>query len=198
MPTITLTKQRLAKYFQNLPANFNTNGYPYVFFPLTDYPTPTDASLFSDLAKLIINTVKFENIQVIVGQADRGGGPLVFAVAQKTKLPFTLANWYPRESLAQISVENAHNQFGSGFIYLNGIKSNQKVALVVDLISTGGSTLALANAVLKAGAKIESIIAGAENIDQEGTKIIERTIGIKPISIVKYKIINNLTQVVDS
>ena len=122
---------------------------------------------------------------------------MVFSVASKLKIPFTLANWYPRETLAEIIVENAHNQFGSGFIYLNGIKPGQHISIVVDLISTGGSTLALANAILKAEAKIDNIIAAAENIDQKGTKTIERILGIKPITIIKYRIVNNFTQVID-
>lgn len=187
----------IAKYFNNLPVVSKVNEYPYVLFPLTDYPTPTPPSLFSDLAKLIIKAVNFDQTQAIAGQADRGSGPLVFSIASKLKIPFTLANWYPRETLAEIMVENAHNQFGSGFIYLNGIRPKQHISIVVDLISTGGSTLALANAVLKAGAKIDNIVAAAENIDQNGTQIIERTLGIKPTTIIKYRIVNNFTQVID-
>ena len=72
------SKSDITKYFNNLPVVSNANEYPYVLFPLTDYPTPTPPSLFSNLAKLIIKEVNFSQTQAIVGQADRGSGPWFF------------------------------------------------------------------------------------------------------------------------
>ena len=187
----------LFSYFDGLPVTSNLNGFPYVFFPLTDYRPAPQPSLFTQLARRITQKVNFSRTQVLVGQADRGSGPLIYAVASKLKLPFALANWYPRETQSQILVENAHHLCGPGFIYLNGVGLLQTVSIVVDLISTGGTTLALAKAVLKTGAKIDKIVAAAENTDLGGANIISKTLKISPISIVKYRIVNNRTQVVD-
>ena len=188
--------EKLLEFFDNLKTTPGVNGYPYVLFPLTDYNPPAKPELFDELARQIVSKNNFSQTDVLVGQADRGGGPLVHAVAQKVNIPFALASWYPKETYAQILVENAGTFSGPGFICLNGLKPNQKVSIVVDLISTGGTTLALAQAVKKAGAEIVNIISACENVDFSGMQKIESIVGIKPMSVIKYKIENSFTKVI--
>ena len=187
---------KVAKYFDGLQSIGDKDKYPYVLFPLTDYNPPVLPEFIDDIADLIVDKVDFKDIEVLVSQADRGGGPLTFAVAKRLNIPFSLANWYPRESQGQILVENANSTTGPGFICINGINHGSKVGIIYDLISTGGSTLALAQAVIKAGAEIKVIVSFAENINYNGFQKIEDFIGVKPISILKYKVVEGYTKVV--
>lgn len=192
--------EKVCKYFDNLSTIKAYNNYPYVLFPLTDYNPPVQPELFDDFTDLMIDTVSktgmLKNADLLVSQADRGCGPLTYELAKKLDKPFTLANWYPRETAAQIQVESAGNRSGPGFICLNGIKKNDKVVIVADLISTGGTTLSLAQAVLKAGAKILGIVAAAENIDYNGVLKIEKFIEVRPFSVLKYKVVDGRTHVI--
>jgi len=187
---------KVAKYFDGLQSIGDKDKYPYVLFSLTDYNPPVLPDLIEDIADLIVEKVDFKKVNILVSQADRGGGPLTFAVAKRLGLPFSLANWYPRESRGHLVVENAGSASGPGFICIKDINNDSKVGIIYDLISTGGSTIALAHAVIKAGAEIKTIVSAAENINYDGFQKIENFIGVKPLSLLKYKIVEGYTQVI--
>lgn len=189
--------KKAAQYFDGLEAVTTANGQPYVLFSLTDYQPPISPDIISNFAKLILDTVSFQKTNILVGSADRGSGPLVYAVASLTKLPFSLANWYPRDTLAQITVSDSSTTSGPGFICINGIKPKNHVSIITDVISTGGTVIALAQAIHKAGAIVENIIAVAENIDLGGSDKINKLLKIKPKILIKYRVINNITRVLN-
>jgi len=187
----------VAGYFDQLPTLSGATDYPYVLFPLTDYQPPISPKLITAIAKLITNQVNFKDTQVLVGSADRGSGPLIYAIAKKLNLPFALANWYSHETHGQVTVKNAKSWSGPGFICLNGIRSHQKVAIITDVLSTGGTLIALAQAVLQSQAEITQIVTVAENIDFHGCDKVEKYIHLRPQSLIKYRITDNKTRVLD-
>lgn len=128
--------RRVKKSFINIPVVTGKNQYPYSFFSLTDFNPPMDPKLMEDMADLLIYFGNFTNIDLIVSEADRGGGPLTQMVALKTDIPYTLANWYPVHAKGAISIKADVGFSGHGVISVFGIKKNQNIILVDDIISS--------------------------------------------------------------
>lgn len=177
---------RIRSVFVGVPVVRGKDGYPYSFFSLTDSTPPIRPSLIEDMADLLVYHGSFRKADLIVSEADRGGGPLTQAVAVRTGLPYTLANWYPEEIQGQIAAKASVGFSGTGFIYLNGITPGQKVILVDDLLSSGGTALALIEAVEQAGAQVIEALFVGEKWDIGGRERIAQKYNIPIKTLVQF------------
>jgi len=146
--------------------------YPYSLFELTA-DKPFRASLFEDAADLIIHSDPkiFINADTILSEGDRGGGPLAQAIGRKTDLRVSLANWHkniPEGLPDSVIIETKIGFSGDGSIVVSGIKPGQRVILVDELLSTGGTAEALIKAVEKAGGIVVGAFFIGEKVDQKG------------------------------
>ena len=160
---------RIKKIFNKIPIIKGYGGYPYSAFSLTDFNPPMDPHLIEDMADLIVYNGSFEKANLIVSEADRGGGPLTQAVAMRTGLPYTLANWYPIQSMGSIKVATSVGFSGKGVICVYGIQKGDRVIVVDDLISSGGTAYALIESVNKVGATVieADFVANKHNMGGE-------------------------------
>ena len=173
--------------FVGIPILKGKNDYPYSLFSLTDYSPAMKPSLIEDMADLLVYHGNFKNADIIVSEADRGGGPLAHAVALRTNLPYTLANWYPKETVGEVRVEASIGFSGDGYIYLNGILEKQRAILVDDLLSTGGTAVALLQAIEKANAIPLEALFVAEKVGMRGRSAMEEACNIPIKTLVKFK-----------
>lgn len=158
---IEAKRHRIAKMFLGVPIHHNPHlGYPYSFFSLTDFTPPLDPQLVEDMADLCVYFGSFNKCDVVVSEADRGGGPLVQAVSVRTKLPYVLANWYSSgegigaNSAAQVGFS------GQGRIVVNGLRPEDRCIFVDDMLSSGGTAEGVINSVVKLGGiPIEGLFA---------------------------------------
>jgi len=111
---------------------------------------------------------------------------LTHAVARKTGIPYTLANWYPVEAEGAISVKASVGFSGDGTICIFGLKPGQKTIFVDDIISSGGTARALIQAINKAGATIKQALFVGDKANLGASKVIEKEFNIKVISLVKF------------
>lgn len=179
--------ERITRSFIDKPVHFDKTGYPYSLFTLTDFYPPMEPTLIEDMADLLVHYGDFENIDLIVSEADRGGGPLTHAISTRTNIPYTLANWYPSGGPGELQVGASVGFSGNGFIFLNGIKKGQRTILVDDLLSSGGTAIALIQAILKGGATVKQALFVAEKVLMHGRQKLEKNYSIPIISLVKFK-----------
>lgn len=191
---ITDKLARIKKTFINKPVHFSKEGYPYSFFTLTDFLPPMEPALLEDMAELLVHFGDFKDVDLIVSEADRGGGPLAHAVAVRTGIPYTLANWYPIGGHGELHVAADVGFSGKGDIFLNGVKKGQKIILVDDLLSSGGTALALIRAILKGGATVKQTLFVAEKVLMGGRKKIEEKYDVPIITLVRFYAENKLTR----
>ena len=167
------------------------HSYPYSFFELTA-DKPFRASLFEDAADLIIHShpESFENADIILSEGDRGGGPLSQAIGRKTNIPVALANWHKEipDGLPDVIVVKTEVGFsGVGYIVVSGIKPGQRVVIVDDLLSTGGTAEALIKAIQKAGAYVEEIFFVGEKVNKNGRNYLNQLFqNINITSLVRF------------
>lgn len=115
-----------------------------------------------------------------VGEEDRGA-MIISDLLLSYNLPRTLARWTPTGAPGEVQVPfaNEYIKEGQAKIFLNGIHPGDRVLIVDDLISTGGTLIALTYAVLSAGGIIEEIFTIGEKVENNGRELLREATGIE-------------------
>jgi adenine/guanine phosphoribosyltransferase-like PRPP-binding protein len=157
-----------------------SGGRSFEFFPtaITDNIPP----LHPDLSRAVCLLSRYHLQQVDqatlgVGEEDRGA-MIISDILLYHNLPRTLARWTPTGAPGEIRVPlaNEYIQEGSVSIYLNGVRPTDRIILIDDLISTGGTLVSLVKAIRRAGAEILEILTIGEKTENKGrARLLEET-----------------------
>ena len=78
--------------------------------------------------------------------------------------------------------------YGSSNLYINDLHGGEKILLIDDVVSTGGTMVALINTLRNMGLQLKSVVA---IIDKgEGKKIVKQQTGIDVLSIIKLDVVD--------
>jgi adenine phosphoribosyltransferase len=158
-------------------------GRSFEFFPtaITDNIPP----LHPDLSRAVCRMSHFHLEHVAratlgVGEEDRGA-MIISDLLFHHELPRTLARWTPTGTPGEIQVPLANEYIPEGRvdIFLNGVRAGDRVILVDDLVSTGGTLVALIEAVRRAGAEILEVLTVAEKTENRGRENLLRRTGLR-------------------
>ena len=136
----------------------------------------------------------FGRANKIAGEEDKGA-ILVASTSLATGLPFAMARWYPTGLAGEVTVD-FEMEYASGKLFLNGIESHDRVIIVDDMISTGGTMLAMIHAVQLAEAEIVDIVCVAEKIEYGGVKRILNETGYAVKTLVKVSVSGERSKVI--
>lgn len=158
-------------------------GRSYAFFPtsVTDNIPPLSPALSDAICLLArLHIASHATATLGVGEEDRGA-MIIADILHQYRLPRTLARWTPSGGLGEIAVglANEYIEEGTANIYLNGVRPHDRVLLVDDLISTGGTLLALIDAVRRAGAQIDEVFTIGEKTENGGRRLIHDATGVR-------------------
>ena len=164
--------------------------------PLTEQIPVTTAELLRAATDWIVEAGDFDGVNKIVGEEDKGA-ILVASTALATGLPFGMARWYPAGLEGQVSV-HFEMEYTSGELFLNGVDHGDRVIIVDDMISTGGTLLALIEAVRQAGAEIVDIVCVGEKVDYGGVQRVLDQTGLPVKTLVKLSMEGEQSKVVQT
>jgi adenine phosphoribosyltransferase len=179
--------------FDNQPL-VQVGQFRFILNPLTEQVPATTPELLRQAASALLGAVNLEGVNKIVGEEDRGA-ILVAAVSLQSNLPLALARWNPSGVPGQIAVDFAM-EYTQGTLYLNGVERGDNVLIVDDLISTGGTLIALIRGVEQAGAKIRDVICVAEKVDYGGVEHVRAETGYTVKTLIKVSVAGERTKVV--
>lgn len=162
------------------------NKYKFLINPLTEQIPATSAALLKAASDWLVEAGDFSSANKIVGEEDKGA-ILVAGTSLATGLPFGMARWYPAGLEGQVSVD-FEMEYTSGKLFLNGVDADNKVVIVDDMISTGGTMLALIQAVKLAGAEIVDVVCVAEKVEYGGVQRIAEETGYQVKTLVKISV----------
>lgn len=162
------------------------NGKQFLINPLTEQVPATDAELLRIAAMRVCEALDLEDGLKLVGEEDKGG-VLLAAVSLQSGLPFGIARWYPSGLAGQVQV-NFDCEYTSGGLYLNGVEPGDRVIIVDDLISTGGTLIGLIEAVRRAGATVEQIVCVAEKYNYAGVDRVRNATGLDVKTLVRIDV----------
>ncbi|CAI1809907.1 Adenine phosphoribosyltransferase [Serratia entomophila] len=123
----------------------------------------------------------------------RGG--LLAAVSLLSGMPYGIARWYPSGLEGQVRVD-FDCEYTDGSLFLNGVEPGDKVYIVDDLISTGGTLIGLVEAIRQAGAEVSGIVCVAEKTNYGGSERVFKATGIPVTSLVEVGVSGELSVVV--
>lgn len=188
-----LNKQLVIQAFDNQPL-IQYGKYKFLINPLTEQIPATSSELLQAATDWIVYVGDFSRATKIMGEEDKGA-ILVASTSLVTSLPFGMARWYPTGLEGQVSVD-FKMEYTNGQLYLNGIEENDKLIIVDDMISTGGTMLALIKAVQLAKGEIVDIVCVAEKIEYSGVEKIRKETGYLPKVLLRVSIAGERSEVI--
>ncbi len=159
--------------------------YNYFIHPISDGVPLMKPELLRDVATRIIKICDM-NVDKIV-TAEAMGIPIVTTLSLYTDIPYVIMR--KREYLLDGEIP-VHQETGysKGELYLNGIKKGDNVLIVDDVLSTGGTMIAIINALEKAGANVNDIVCVIER--GNGKEEVKEKTGYDVKTLVKIDVVD--------
>jgi len=133
--------------------------YYYFIHPITDGVPELTPALLSEVADRIIELVDTSVDKIVTIEAM--GIPVGTALSMKTGIPLVIIRKRQYNLPNEIAVHQCTG-YSKGELYLNGIAKGDRVLIVDDVISTGGTMKAVIQALEIAGALVSDIVAVIE------------------------------------
>ena len=134
--------------------------YPYFIHPISDGIPRMDADVLRATRDLIVEMVDWSNIDLIVS-VEAMGLPLLAAVGDATGKPTVVIRkrQYGMEGEVQVDVSTGYSQSTT---YINDIKPGEKILIVDDVISTGGTLEPILATLEDMGVILQDIVIAIE------------------------------------
>lgn len=157
--------------------------YAYFIHPLSDGVPQQSAELLAAARDLIHQKIDWDNVDVILG-IEAMGIPLATALSLSSGKPLVVGRKRKYGLPGEFSIDQTTG-YSKGEIYLNDINQGDRVLLVDDVVSTGGTLLPI----LKAIDEIQAVVADCWIIFEKGEGMnIIRSSGNWPLnSLVRIK-----------
>ena len=168
--------------------------YPYFIHPISDGIPRMDAKVLRATRDLILESVDWPKIDLIV-TVEAMGLPLLAAVGDATGKPTVVIRKrsYGMEGETEVNVATGYSQ---STVYINDIKPGERILIVDDVISTGGTLEPLLETLEKMGVILQDIVIAIEK--GNGRERLNRERPMWPIrSLARIDIIDGKVEIVD-
>jgi len=154
-------------------------GTPYklVVNPVTEQePEATDPKVLKAVAEEFVKKSEaFAIADKIFGEEDKGA-VYVAATSLETNLPFGIARW-TNSGINWKQFQSFDFEYGSKRLYIFGVKAGDKVVVIDDLVSTGGTMIAMLKSLQREGVEILDVLAIADKVEYKGLERIKKETG---------------------
>ena len=150
---------QLRTSLQNAPVIWK-GDYPYFIHPVTDGVPRMDPEVLKAIVELTTERVDWSQIDVLLG-IEAMGLPLAAPLSMATGVPLVGARKRSYGLEGEVKIDQATG-YSKGVMYLNDIKEGERVAILEDVLSTGGTLEAVIEGVQRAGAEVTEIVAVVE------------------------------------
>ena len=134
--------------------------YPYFIHPISDGIPRMEAKVLRATRDLIVSIVDWNKIDLIVS-VEAMGLPLLAAVGDATGKPTVVIRKRSYGMEGEVSV-NVSTGYSESTVYINDIKKGEKILIVDDVISTGGTLEPILQTLQNMGIILQDIIIAIE------------------------------------
>ncbi|MDI9395769.1 MAG: hypoxanthine/guanine phosphoribosyltransferase [Euryarchaeota archaeon] len=131
--------------------------YNYFIHPISDGVPSIDPHLVEEIADYILQISDIKKIDTIL-TIEAMGIPVAIALSLKTGIPLTIIRKRPYFLEGEVELSQSTG-YSKGALYINGLKKGDRVIIIDDVISTGGTLLALVKALQKMGVEVMDVIS---------------------------------------
>lgn len=158
--------------------------YDYFVHPITDGVPLVEAELLQEVAEAASEYADLNVDKIVCVEAM--GIHLATAISILTGIPFVVVRKRSYGLEGEVSVHQTTG-YSEGELYINGLKKGDRVFLVDDVVSTGGTMAAVIKALKRVGTEIVDVMAIIEKGD--GKKVVEKETGIKVNTLVRANVV---------
>lgn len=158
--------------------------YNYVVHPATDGIPRMEQDALTEIIDELVRIGKFDQCDVIV-TVEAIGIQYVAPLTLRTGKPFNIVR-KRRYGLPGESNLKQTTGYSKSDLYVNGISIGDRVIIVDDVISTGGTMRALIQGLRQIGAEIVDVLIVVEKGD--GKECLEKEMGIEIKTLVKIEV----------
>ena len=153
--------------------------YNYFVHPITDGIPLVEPSILEEVADGIS---KFGNMDVDkIVCVESMGIHIATALSLKTRIPFVVVRKRAYGLDGEVPVHQITG-YSQGELYINGLQKGDRIILVDDVVSTGGTMIAVLNALKKIGVEVVDVMAVIEK--GTGKEIVKRETGFTVKSLI--------------
>ena len=150
---------QLRTSLQNAPVIWK-GDYPYFIHPVTDGVPRMDPDVLKAIVELTVERVDWRQVDVLLG-IEAMGLPLAAPLSMATGVPLVVARKRSYGLEGEVKIDQATG-YSKGVMYRNDINEGERVAILEDVLSTGGTLEAVIEGVHRAGAEVTEIVAVVE------------------------------------
>lgn len=143
--------------------------YPYFIHPVTDGVPRMDPGVLQAITELVTDRVVWSNVDLLLG-IEAMGLPLTAPLSVSTGIPLVIARKRSYGLKGEIEIDQSTG-YSKGAMYLNDLREGERIAIVDDVLSTGGTLEAVIEGVRRAKAEVTDVIAVIEK--GEGLKRLQ-------------------------
>ncbi len=158
--------------------------YDYMVHPITDGIPRVEPAILKEVADAMAEIGNFDCDVIMTIEAL--GIPLATTLALKTGKPFNIVRKRMYGLPGEVNMSQVTG-YSKSQLFINGIKAGNRVVIVDDVISTGGTLWALVEALKSMQVKIVDILVVVEKTDKKAE--IERKLGCPIKTLVKVDVV---------
>ena len=148
--------ERLKSSLINSPV-IKRGEYNYFIHPISDGVPSIDPHMVEEIAEYILQITDIKKVDTIL-TVEAMGIPVANALSLKTGIPLTIVRKRPYFLEGEVELSQSTG-YSKGVLYINGLKRGDRVIIVDDVISTGGTLLALVKALKTMGVEVLDVIS---------------------------------------
>lgn len=177
--------EKLVKSIEASPV-VDRNGYPYFVHPLTDGVPRMEPAVLREVLDWMEQVCDFDCD--VIAAPEAMGIPLAVPLSLELDVPYSIIRKKKYGLPGEIALEQKTG-YSTSTMYINGFRKGERVVIVDDVVSTGGTLVALIKALQEqAGVKVVDVIVPVDKGD--GKAIVEREAGIAVKTLVKVSIVD--------
>lgn len=162
------------------------SDYDYFIHPITDGVPLVEPELLCEVAEAISQFANLDVDKIVCVEAM--GIHIATALSLKTGIPFVVVRKRLYGLEGEVDVQQITG-YSDGRLYINGLNRGDRVIIVDDVVSTGGTMTAVLNALKRMEVEVVDVVAVVEK--GEGKEIVEKNTGLKIKSLLKVNIKDN-------
>ncbi len=167
--------------------------YDYFVHPITDGIPLVEPAILEEVANGISKFGNMEVDKIVCMEAM--GIHIATALSIKTRIPFVVIRKRVYGLEGEVSVHQTTG-YSQGQLYINGLKKGDRILLVDDVVSTGGTMIAVLEALKNMGVVVVDVVAVIEK--GEGNNIVQKETGFMVKSLVKVNVVDGKVLIEES
>ena len=159
--------------------------YEYFVHPITDGIPLGRPEVLREVVEEIVRVGNWDCDKITT--AESMGFPLAAAVSLRVGKPYVFLRKRRYGLPGEVSVAQATG-YGKADLFINGIRTGDRVVFVDDVISTGGTLKAVVHAIRGLGARIVDVVIVFEKTREKGK--FERELGLSVKTLIKVDVVD--------